>query len=223
MLKRFSLSFFSFRNDDKICLSGETEGKETDNNSMNDSDTKHSRKETNVVYTVDTHEKFRFIKQCTTNISHYKQSFYQHLYHVGLFLYKSKERVALCDAGLYHSIYGTEFFHMPSSHQSFKEVITREKIQSLIGVEAENLAYIFCSLKKDRFLFILENRLNLHVDTHLDLCKLEFSNLLDQNDKNQYDNKLLALGNKIRELSALSECKTHIECYNLRSYQARLD
>jgi hypothetical protein len=52
----------------------------------------------------------------------------------------------LCDAGLFHSIYGTEGF------QGFSLPLSqRDAVRSLIGSKAEKLAFIFCMLDRSTF------------------------------------------------------------------------
>jgi hypothetical protein len=51
-------------------------------------------------------------------------------------------------AGLYHSIYGTNIFSVQSA--GFGE---REKVQALIGMKAEWLAYLFCVADRPRAFF----------------------------------------------------------------------
>ena len=47
------------------------------------------------------------------------------------------------DAGLFHSIYGTTYFNTQSTNN-------REEVRQLIGTEAEELVYLFCSLEHPR-------------------------------------------------------------------------
>jgi len=52
----------------------------------------------------------------------------------------------LCDAGMFHSIYGTEIF------QKFVLPLERRgDVQELIGTRAEHLAYLNCSLVRSSF------------------------------------------------------------------------
>ncbi|MFM7509898.1 MAG: DUF6817 domain-containing protein [Actinomycetota bacterium] len=52
------------------------------------------------------------------------------------------ERPALCDAGLFHSAYGTEYFRPDV-------VPDQDELQSLIGVEAETIARAWCTIRRD--------------------------------------------------------------------------
>ena len=74
-------------------------------------------------------------------------------------------------AALFHSIYGTEF-------QMYKVNVTREEIQSLIGIESEHIANLFCTLD-DRVNTILYGR-GLNEPDKTTLRWLEYCNIRDQ-------------------------------------------
>ncbi len=65
-------------------------------------------------------------------------------------------RPALCDAGLFHSIYSTE-------HYGLKAVplAMRDEVRQLIGDEAESLVWLFCMMRRKTF------DQNLHRDKDL--------------------------------------------------------
>lgn len=50
-------------------------------------------------------------------------------------------RPALCDAGLFHSVYGTEFF-VPERQPD------RETVTAIIGPEAERVAWLWCYIRR---------------------------------------------------------------------------
>jgi Domain of unknown function (DUF6817) len=52
------------------------------------------------------------------------------------------ERRSLCDAGLFHSVYGTEFFEPD-------RVAHRDDVVAVIGAEAERIAWLWCSIRRD--------------------------------------------------------------------------
>ena len=52
------------------------------------------------------------------------------------------ERPALCDAGLFHSVYGTEFF-IPD------RIAARDDVVAVIGAEAERVAWLWCAIKRE--------------------------------------------------------------------------
>ena len=72
-----------------------------------------------------------------------EESFANHLVGVQSVLRSWSASETLCNAALFHSIYGTEGFQgykLPLSH--------REEIAGLIGPEAERLAWIFCMVDR---------------------------------------------------------------------------
>jgi len=141
---------------------------------------------------IDHTEAFSFILEKTKNVKHSNKTFFEHLLNTTLILEERQQRKALCMAGLYHSAYGTEFFNFDSSVD-----FTRDKVKDLIGEEAENIVFEFCSIKKDRLSTILENKKNHNKQMHKDLLHLEYANLLEQNGYGQYNKNLWLLQQEI--------------------------
>jgi len=97
-------------------------------------------------------------------------------------------RDALCDAGLFHSVYGTESYVetvLPMSH--------RTRVRALIGADAEESAYLFGVMIKRTFYETLAkrgafsvccrltgNRIVLRESQVADLCQLAVANWLEQ-------------------------------------------
>ncbi|MCU1372545.1 MAG: hypothetical protein JWO77_3739 [Ilumatobacteraceae bacterium] len=52
------------------------------------------------------------------------------------------ERPAMCDAGLFHSAYGTEYFPVDQDAD-------RGAVQAVIGEEAEAIAHAWCTIRRD--------------------------------------------------------------------------
>jgi Domain of unknown function (DUF6817) len=52
------------------------------------------------------------------------------------------ERAALCDAGLFHSVYGTEYFEPD-------RIADRDDVVAVIGAEAERIAWFWCAMRRD--------------------------------------------------------------------------
>ncbi len=50
-------------------------------------------------------------------------------------------RPALCDAGLFHSVYGTEYFEPDRTAD-------RESVTAIIGAEAERIAWLWCNIER---------------------------------------------------------------------------
>ena len=48
----------------------------------------------------------------------------------------------LCDAGLFHSVYGTEFFPTAA-------LVSRSEVRLVIGARAERLAWLWCTIRRD--------------------------------------------------------------------------
>lgn len=68
--------------------------------------------------------------------------FLSHLLGVRRLLVEWGERPALCDAGLFHSAYGTEYFQ-PT------EPASRDDVRRLIGDDAEEVAWMWCTIRRD--------------------------------------------------------------------------
>ena len=79
------------------------------------------------------------------DIKHSHSNFFDHLISTYNILRTWKQSEELCLAGMFHSIYGTEFF-------KHNLVFERETIQELIGEKAEKIAYDFCNTPRDTIL-----------------------------------------------------------------------
>jgi hypothetical protein len=96
--------------------------------------------------------------------------FLSHLYGTRRLLASWGERPALCDAGLFHSVYGTEFFE-PDRAADRSDVI------ALIGAEAERIAGLWCTIKRET-LDIAHRTVQLrHADSTETLTSAEVSDL----------------------------------------------
>lgn len=84
----------------------------------------------------------------------------------------------VCNAGLYHSVYGTESFNT-------NVVLTKDDIVKSIGVRAEYLVAIFCHIA-NRTQTIINNPMGFDKKTHYDLLCIEYANLREQ--YNRYQN-----------------------------------
>jgi hypothetical protein len=51
-------------------------------------------------------------------------------------------REALCDAGLFHSVYGTEYFQPDRTPG-------RDEVVAVIGADAERVAWLWCAIRRD--------------------------------------------------------------------------
>jgi (p)ppGpp synthase/HD superfamily hydrolase len=68
--------------------------------------------------------------------------FLSHLVGTRRLLVEWGERPAMCDAGLFHSAYGTEYFPVDQD-------VERSEVQAVIGREAEEIAHAWCTIRRD--------------------------------------------------------------------------
>jgi hypothetical protein len=124
----------------------------------------------------------------TTEIGHSHRTFFAHLTGTYQLLEDWKNDADVCQAGLFHSIYGTEFFTVEVVALS-----SREKIKALIGERAERLAYYFCAtdrrallrpnnrrsphMMKDRF---QDQEYEISTADYRDLCEITIANFIEQ-------------------------------------------
>lgn len=141
-------------------------------------------------------DKFTFLQRLTSSHRHSGKTFYQHLFNVYSALLSLNLPQPVCDAGLFHSIYGTEFYAFQN-----KEV-TRGVVKGIIGDYSESLVYVFCTARP-RFDSIVKGEAGgdaLGRDMQRDLCWIEIANLGDQNAGGRYNGKLKVLRETIERL-----------------------
>ncbi len=120
-------------------------------------------------------KKLNFILESTKSCKHNGKEFFDHLLQTSGIVEKLCQQIGindseyLVDAALFHSIYGTDYYE-------FNEQITREKVISLIGENAEKLVHFFCSLP-ERNIQILQHKFQSSLQR--DLYILEYANLLE--------------------------------------------
>lgn len=133
-----------------------------------------------------------FICKHTSYVDHSGRTFFEHL--LGTMKRMEAENLSdeLCLAGLYHSVYGTEFF------QYKNEEITRDTVKGLIGEFAESLVYEFCTLK-NRYDIIVNNTKGYNAKTLYGLRHIELANLRDQNVNGTYDDQIEKLKDVLKE------------------------
>lgn len=139
------------------------------------------------------YEMFSFIIELTGKQKHRGKPFRLHLFNVYRILKEQDAPEDVCNAGLFHSIYGTEFFNFRNNR------ITRDIIRGMIGDYAEELVHIFCTTKR-RFNVFVNNTLQLDRQKVMDLCYIEYANALDQNESGMYDKHLQILNHVIGRL-----------------------
>jgi len=103
-----------------------------------------------------------FLRAHTKQIRHSGRDFFEHLKGTHDLLRDWGNPEYLCLAGLFHSIYGTQFF----KHKTLS-LEQRDALIDLIGVKAEALAYLFCTQDRRKF-------------TDGELLEIEAANLIEQ-------------------------------------------
>ena len=102
--------------------------------------------------TDSTSTKIQFLKDCGADLCrHSGGTLLEHLVGTRDILKKQGAPEYLQDAGLFHSVYGTAYY-MPEEGIS----TSREEIQKLIGIQAEEIAYWYCVLQAPRITEIVK-------------------------------------------------------------------
>ncbi len=120
-------------------------------------------------------------------MAHSGQGLLDHLLGTRRLLVEWGARPALCDAGLFHSVYGTEHYQPRTIPLSM-----RTQVQEMIGTEAEALAWLFCVMRRASLFENLNRPGDLRVQDRLtgewlplsreqfcDLVNLSFANTLE--------------------------------------------
>lgn len=117
----------------------------------------------------------KYFARMSDGVAHSKDSYFSHCYNVYRILKMQGMNEEVCLAGLYHSVYSTEYFNNPV-------VVDREEIINNIGSYAESLVEKFCNLK-DRINDIANNISNFDDVDHYNLSCIEHANLTEQRDR----------------------------------------
>jgi hypothetical protein len=118
-----------------------------------------------------------YILEKTKNCQHGNKSFFEHLYDTMLTLENHRQSPHVILAGLYHAVYGTEYYEF--------HALDRSEVRTQIGVAAEQLVWEFCQIK-DRFNSLINNKNNYSEAIRKDLLMIEMANLLDQNQNGRH-------------------------------------
>ena len=101
---------------------------------------------------------------------------YDHLVGTWKLLNEWKCSTEVCNAGLFHSVYGTRIIDgIPRGETSLG--CSRQEIEDVIGKEAEELVHIFCHSDKRDFDF-----LEMSEPHRSQLLTISYANALDQGD-----------------------------------------
>ena len=131
--------------------------------------------------------RLRFLRKATEQMPHSEVGLFDHLLGTRQLLVEWEARPALCDAGLFHSVYSTDHYELTAIPLSM-----RDEVRQLIGDEAESLVWLFCmmrretlyqNLDKDRD-FSVQHRLTgewipLTEGQYHDLITMSFANCLE--------------------------------------------
>ena len=116
----------------------------------------------------------------TKNQRHGQRTLYDHLVGTWKLLKEWGYSREICNAGLFHSIYGTQVY-LPSTIP----IEDRKVVQNLIGKTAENLVYLFHITPPDRFDYFV----TMSEPDRSDLITIEYANAMEQSEKNWDDKR----------------------------------
>jgi hypothetical protein len=122
--------------------------------------------------------RLQFLRDADTEgMPHTDRGLLDHLLGTRQLLVEWEARPALCDAGLFHSVYGTDSYELKAI-----PLTMRHEVQQLIGDEAETLAWLFCMMRRETLFPNLEQEGEFKVqhrltDEWLPLTKEQFQDL----------------------------------------------
>lgn len=108
----------------------------------------------------------------TSNINHLDRTLFEHLFGTYTLLQDLGMPRHVCLAGLYHSVYETEYFQ-------FNTPFTREIVQQLIGHEAESIVYEFCNTVP-RTTNLIDRRGDWSDQMYADLLDVDIAQMKEQ-------------------------------------------
>jgi Rps23 Pro-64 3,4-dihydroxylase Tpa1-like proline 4-hydroxylase len=111
------------------------------------------------------------IKNCL-GVEHGRDYYISHCLGVYTFLKQLSSPTEICLAGLFHSVYGNEFFNPELN-------LDRNIIKEYIGEQSEDLVHTFCTIE-NRDIAILKNTNNFDERKRKDLIFINYANLIDQ-------------------------------------------
>ena len=132
--------------------------------------------------------RLRFLREANTEaMPHSDRGLFDHLLGTRQLLVEWGAQPAVCDAGLFHSIYSTEHYE-----QTAVPLTRRGEVRQLIGEEAESLVWLFCMMRRETFFLDLGKdrrpsvqhretgeQIPLSGTQHQDLLTLLFANSLE--------------------------------------------
>lgn len=153
----------------------------------------------NVAVNFKQNKAVNFLREKTAHISHSETSFFDHLFGTFCVLKKFQCDEDICLAGLFHAIYGTEYFNNLSH-------IKEDEVIELIGTNANKLVKLFAV--ENRNDVILNNLFNVNKQVHLSLLYILYANLIEQAHRIDFDLSFVgSVKNKIDEITKSMEIK----------------
>ena len=143
-------------------------------------------------------EKFKELSQ---NTMHGNGEYFTHCITVHNILKEFGADSDICKAGLYHSIYGNDYFEGKSN-------LSRQEIQHIIGTIAEDLVFRFCHMRS-RFMSILTNSFKVNPYIDKALTQIEYANLKEQYARTQDTNLLQMCESLMHKLTLFSADYEH--------------
>lgn len=127
------------------------------------------------------------LKKITVNIPHSNTTLFDHLYKTYKILKSHGCTEDVCLAGLYHSVYGTEFYS--------RLQLERDEVKSIIGEKAEQLVYEF-SLLNNRDIQLLES-----TNVNSELVHIAYANLIEEKFRDQsHEKEIIAYKNQLEKI-----------------------
>lgn len=120
---------------------------------------------------VNEQDAIEYFKSISSGIGHSNSTYFNHCYGTYMKLKGMGLEENVCLAGLYHSVYSTEYFKNPVQ-------VNRKDVSRFIGEYAEDLVHTFCTLP-DRIKSIMKNNMFSDVKNYHLAC-IEYANLLEQ-------------------------------------------
>ena len=115
-----------------------------------------------------------YIESLTQPIQHSNTTFFKHLYNTFRILKNLNQNEDVCLAGLYHSVYDTEFFKANLS-------VNEEDIINRIGMYSNFLVKVFCSENRGDCIF--QNTLSVPTSVNKDLLYILYANEVEQSTR----------------------------------------
>lgn len=115
---------------------------------------------------------FKELEQHTATVHHLDRTLFVHLLGTYKMLKSLGKPEYVCLAGLYHSVYETEYFE-------FNTPFTRERVKELIGEQAEAVVYEFCNTVP-RTNKLLDRDGDWSDQMYADLLDVDIANMIEQ-------------------------------------------